>query len=58
MATVRESHHYFNNLLQGGLEDRLLHFWYMAVPLEACAVIMNSILIQETFWYIIANVSF
>ena len=37
-ATVRDSHHYSNDLLQGALEDRLLHFSYMAVPLaEACA---------------------
>ena len=27
MATVRDSHHYSNDLLQGGLEDRLLHFF-------------------------------
>ena len=47
MATVRDSHHYSNDLLQGALEDRLLHFSYMAVPLaKACAVITNSTLIQ------------
>ena len=26
-ATVRDSHHYSNDLLQGGLEDHLLHFF-------------------------------
>ena len=46
-ATVRDSHHYSNDLLQGALEDRLLHFSYMAVSLaKACAVITNSTLIQ------------
>ena len=54
-ATVRDSHHYSNDLLQGALEDRLLHFSYMAVPLaEACAVITNSTLIQGNFWYIMS----
>ena len=33
MATVRDSHHYSNDLLQDGLEDCLLYFLYMAVPL-------------------------
>ena len=38
-ATVRDSYHYSNDLLQGGLEDCLLHFLYMTVLLaEACAV--------------------
>ena len=26
-ATIRDSRHYSNDLLQGGLEDRLLHFF-------------------------------
>ena len=53
-ATVRDSHHYSNDLLQGGLEDYLLYFSYMAVPLaEAYAVITNSTSIQGHFWYII-----
>ena len=26
-ATVRDSHQYTNDLLQGGLKDRLLHFF-------------------------------
>ena len=26
-ATISDSHHYSNNLLQGGFEDRLLHFF-------------------------------
>ena len=47
---VRDSHQDSNDLLQGGLEDHLLHFSYMAVPLaEACAVITNSTLIQGNF---------
>ena len=55
MATVRDSRHYSNNLLQGGLEDSLLHFLYMAVlPAEACAVITNLTLIQGNFWYIVS----
>ena len=55
MANVRDSYHYSNHLLQGGLEDCLLHFLYVAIHLhaEACAVIMNSTLIQGNFWYII-----
>ena len=49
MATLRDSRHYSNDLLQGGLKD-CLHFLYMVILLaEACAVIMNSTLIQETF---------
>ena len=27
MATIRDSRHYSNDLLQGGFEDRLLHFF-------------------------------
>ena len=55
MATVRDSCHYSNNLLQGGLEEDLLHFLYMAVLLaEACAVITNLTLIKGNFWYIIS----
>ena len=51
-ATVRDSHHYSNDLC--GLEDYLLYFSYMAVLLaEACAVITNSTSMQEHFWYII-----
>ena len=33
MATVRDSRRYSNDLLQGGVENCLLHFLYMAVPL-------------------------
>ena len=33
-ATVRDSHHYSNDLLQGGLKDHLLHsILYMAIHL-------------------------
>ena len=52
-ATIRDNCHYSNDLLQGGLEDCLLHFLYMAVLLaEICAMITNSTLIQGNFWYI------
>ena len=51
-ATVRDSCHYSNDLLQGGLEDCLLLFSCMAVPLaEACVVLMDLTLIQGNFWY-------
>ena len=41
-ATVRDSLHYSNDLLQGGLKDCLLHFFVFGCSLaEACAVIMN-----------------
>ena len=41
-TTVRDSPHYSNDLLQGGLKDRLLYFLYMAVMFaKACAVITN-----------------
>ena len=55
-ATVRDSHH-SNDLpgLQGGLNDRLLHFFvYDRSLAEACTVITNSTLIQRNFWYIIS----
>ena len=55
MATVEDTRHYSNDLLQGGFEDLLLEFLYMAIPLaKACAVITNSTLIQGNFWYIIS----
>ena len=39
-ATVKDSRHYSNDLLQDGLKDRLLHFLYVAIPLaEVCALI-------------------
>ena len=50
MATVRDSHHYSNDLLQGGLEDHLNTFLFTAIPLaEACAVLTNSTLIEGNF---------
>ena len=49
-AIVRDSCHCSNDLLQVGIEYRLLHFLYMAVLLaKACAVITNSTLIQGNF---------
>ena len=46
-ATIKDSHHYSNDLFQGGLEDCLLHsFVYGGSLAEACAVITNSTLIQ------------
>ena len=55
MATVRASCHYSNDLLQGGLEDHLLHFfiYYDCSLAESCAVITKSTLVQGNFWHII-----
>ena len=51
MATVRDNCHYSNDLLQGGLEGRLLYFFIYGCSLaEACAVVMNSTLMQVDFW--------
>ena len=44
-----------NDLLQGGLEDRLLHFFVYGRSLaEAGTVITNSALMQGNFWCIIS----
>ena len=54
-ATVRDSHQYSNDSLQGRLEDCLLHFYIYGRSLaEAGAVIKNSTLMLGNFWYIIS----
>ena len=52
-ATVRDSCQYSNDLLQGGLEDRLLCFFiYGRLLAEIDAVITNSTFMQGNLWYI------
>ena len=48
-ATVRDSHQYSNDLLQGGLKDRHHFFVYVRSLPEAGTVITNSTLIQGNF---------
>ena len=58
MATVRDSRHYSNDLLQGGLKVISYTSSYMAVPLaEACSLCCDSECNFDTWKFLVYHFS-